>query len=108
MLQVVGLSIQTLNRGEGHMIVRSVMVYQHSTTHPTAHRHRVPDSGEHRSKYLARATEDDILSESKKKADMSAISEMKGLSCEEITHLLKMVGEGRGALQCCGMQRIAR
>ena len=65
-------------------------------------------SGEHRSKYHVRATEDDILSESKKKADMSAISEMKELSCEEITHLLKTAGEGRGALERRGRQRIER
>jgi len=48
MLQVAELSVQTLNRGKGHKVVRSVMVYQYSTTYPTAD--RVMDSGEHCSK----------------------------------------------------------
>jgi len=52
-----------------------VTVYQYSTTYATAH--RVTDSGEHRSKYHVRATEDDILSEIRRK-DRIAISEMKG------------------------------
>jgi len=96
MLQVAELSVQILNRKKSHKVVRSVTVYQYSTTYPKAH--HVTDSGEHRSKYHVRATEDDILSEGKKKADKSAISEMKG-SCEEITHLLKTAGEGSAALQ---------
>ena len=75
MLQVAELSVQTLNRGKGHKVVRSVTVYQYSTMYPTAD--HVMDSGEHCSKYHVRATEDDILSKSKKKADRSAISEMK-------------------------------
>ena len=65
MLPVAELSVQTLNRGKDHKIVRSVMVYQYSTTYPTAH--RVMDSGEHCGKYHVRATEGDILFESKKK-----------------------------------------
>ena len=105
MLQVAELSAQTLNRGKGHKTVRSVTVYQYSTTYPTAH--RVTDSGEHRSKYHVRATEDDILSEIRRK-DRIAISELKGPSCEEITHLLKTAGEGRAALQRRGRWRIAR
>jgi len=90
MLQVAEVSVWTLNRGKGHKIVRSVTVYQYSTTYATAN--RVTDSGEHRSKYHVRATEDDILSEIRRK-DRIAISEMKGRSCEKITHLLKTAGE---------------
>jgi len=73
MLQVAELSVQTLNKGKGHKVVRSVTVYQYSTTYPTAD--HVMDSGEHRSKHHVRAAEDDILSKSKKKADRSGISE---------------------------------
>jgi len=72
MLQVAELSVQTLNKGKGHEVVRSVMVYQYSTTYPTAD--CVMDSGEHHSKYHIRAAEDNILSKSKKKADRSGIS----------------------------------
>jgi len=72
-LQVAGLSAETLNRGKGHKTVRSVTVYQYSTTYATAD--HVMDSGEYRSKYHVRAAEDDIVSKSKKKADRSVISE---------------------------------
>jgi len=72
MLQVAELSVQTLNRGKGHKIVRSVTGYQYSTTYRTAI--RVMDSREHRSKYHVRAAEDAILSKSKKKEDRNAIS----------------------------------
>jgi len=99
MLQVAELLVQTLNRWKGHKVVRSVTVYQYSTTYPTAN--HVMDSREHCSKYHGRATEDDILSKGKKKADKSAISKMKGSSCEEITHLLKTAREGSTALQHC-------
>jgi len=73
MLQVTELLVQTLNRKKGHKVIRSVIVYQYSTTYPTAN--RVMDSWEHRSKYHVRAAEDDILSKSKKKTDRSGISE---------------------------------
>ena len=72
-MQVAELSVQTLNRGKVHKIVRSLIVYQYSTTYPTAH--RATDSGDHRSEYHVRATEDNILCESKKKANRSAVSE---------------------------------
>jgi len=67
MFQVAVLSAQVLNRGKDHKIVRCVMI--------TAQ--RVTDSAERRSKHHIRAREDDMPSESKKKTDRSAISEMK-------------------------------
>jgi len=73
MLQVAELSVQTLNKGKGHKVVRSATVYQYSTTYPTAD--HVMDSREHHSKYHVRAAKDDIVSKSKEKADRSAISE---------------------------------
>lgn len=50
-------------------------------------------SAEHYNENYVRATEDDTPSESKRKIDKSAISEMKMPSCGEITHLLKTVGK---------------
>ena len=83
MFQVAVLSVQVLNTGKDHKIVRSVTI--------TAH--RVTDSAERRSKHHTRAREDDMPSESKKKTDKSAISEMKAPFCDEITHLLKTAEE---------------
>jgi len=48
------------------------------------------------------AGEDDIPSESKKKTDGSAISEMEGSSWDEITHLLKTAGEMAELSSACG------